>query len=148
MFTGQESSSGSNFFKIVKGIILKVSIKNSNLLWSEGSSDLSFSISCTFLPACGQQTLKWFFLLQIFPLTGHLTQGCELSENLHYFIKSLKLWLQVLQLDLFSFFLKTLSILTTGWHLGNLWACLQVSSTTWLALVALHRRNLWWSYIW
>ena len=82
------------------------------------------------------------FLLQtwqIFPSAGHLPRGCELSKNLHFFIKCLVFWLRVLWLGLLCFFLEIFSILAEGWDLRILWACLRVSSGAWSALIALDR---------
>ena len=62
-----------------------------------------------------------------------------LSKSLHFFGKSVVLWLRVLWLDLFSFFLKILSISAEGWDLRISRACLRVSSAAWPALIALDR---------
>ena len=78
-------------------------------------------------------------MTSLIPLAGHYPQECELSQNLHFFIKSLVFWLWVLWLDLFSFFLKILSILVVGWDLRILQACLHVSSAAWPVLITLDR---------
>ena len=64
---------------------------------------------------------------------------CELSQNSHFFIKSLVFWLRLLWLDLFSCFLKILSISAVGWDIRVSLVCVRVSSAAWPALIALYK---------
>ena len=74
--------------------------KNSRLEFSSQSLSVC-PILCTFFPFWGQQTLKWFFLLQFkhnFPYARHFPLGWEPLQGLHlmisfwFFIGSLVTW--------------------------------------------------------
>ena len=114
--------------------ILSVSIKNSWWLWSEG------------LPRFVLFNFMYFFTniwAANFEMVLFIANMANFSIKLDIFplgmwtITKSTLFCKVLYCtgcELFSFFLKILSILVIGWDLRILWACFCVSSAAWTAL--------------
>ena len=112
--------------------------KNSRLDFSSQSLSVC-PILCTFFPFWGQQTLKWFFLLQFkhnFPYARHFPLGWEPLQGLHLMISfdsSLGAWWHGLQK------LLILWQLAVDWDWRIFRACFQISSAACPELIVCKR---------